>query len=266
MTKLSRLVSGSLHSSLLILSLCAMALVATTAETSRLAPGESASAQNNNSQTTNSSGTTTKPRRRLPAPRVDPGFERYTGLDSPSRLNRGGATRETDIPRRPVAPLEGRAYDARPYFVWEIAPGSKVYRFAIYEGDRGRDPAARPVYETDVALTSLRYPRNAPVLKPGKLYSWRVSTPTDSGDEVGDIATFIILTGAQRAAVMKALATARLTSPKTRAGRLDQARVFANYGVWYDALEIASQLAEDRKDKDALAYQQALLDKLETKP
>lgn len=51
--------------------------------------------------------------------------------------------------------------------------------------------------------------------------------------------------------------------PKTPADRLDQARVFENFGVWYDALRIASELAENPNDKEALAYYEALLEKLE---
>jgi hypothetical protein len=47
---------------------------------------------------------------------------------------------------------------------------------------------------------------------------------------------------------------------------LDQARVFENYGVWYDALAIASDLAQNPRDKEAIAYYEALLEKLEGRP
>lgn len=260
MTKVSRLDSRSLNCSLLILSLCFIAVVA-AAEISRPVEGQTPTSQN-----TNSSGPT-KPRRPLPKPSGPRGFEKYAGTDSSSRLIAGGATRETVNPRRPVAPLEGRAYDARPFFRWEMAPGSMVYHFAIYEGDRDENPLAPVVYKTDVTVTELAYPQDAPPLKSGKLYSWRVSTPTATGKDVdGIVARLMILAGAEAAEVKKALARARLTSPKTRLGRLDQARVFENYGVWYDAFRIARVLAQDPNDKDALAYYEALLEKLETKP
>ena len=48
--------------------------------------------------------------------------------------------------------------------------------------------------------------------------------------------------------------------------RLDQARVFENYGIWYDALRVASELAQDPHDKEALAYYDELLEKLDAKP
>lgn len=219
-----------------------------------------------NAQNTNSPRTAPKPRRPLPKPVSGPrGFEKYSGKDSSSRLIAAGATRETVNPRRPVAPLEGRAYDARPYFAWEISPGSKVYNFALFEGDRDKDATARVVYQSDLTVTEFQYPVDATPLKPGKLYSWRVSTPTASGQDLGIVARLIILAGAEAAEVQTALAAAGLTSPKTPEDRLDQARVFENYGVWYDALAIASDLAQNPRDKEALAYYEALLEKLDSK-
>src|SRR2546425_868816 len=148
----------------------------------------------------NPSPTPREQRRPLPKPPSGArGFEKYAGRDTSSRLIAAGATRETVNPRRPVAPLEGRAYDARPFFAWEIAPGSKSYHFALYEGDFDKDPAARIVYEADVTLTELTYPKDAPRLEPGKLYSWLVSTPTARGKEDGVVARFLILSGADAA-------------------------------------------------------------------
>lgn len=267
MSNLSRPGSLSMTCSLMILSACFIALVVTAAETSGFFEGQSARAQNTNSQNNNSSRTTTTSRPPLPKPSAPRFFERYEGRDSSSRLTKGGGARQTEDPRRPVAPLEGRAFDLRPFFKWQIAPESKSYHFAIYEGDREKEPSGKAVYETDLPVTELAYPQNAPPLKPGKLYSWQVSTPTSTGkDDVGVVARLIILAGAERAEVQKALAKAGLTSPKTPSDRLDRARVFENYGVWYDALRIVSNLAQDPKDKEALAYYKVLLDKLEPKP
>ena len=218
-------------------------------------------------QNTNSTQTPPKPRRQLPKPPAGPrGFENYAGKDSSSRLIAAGATRLTVNPRRPVAPLEGRAYDSHPYFAWEIAPGSKSYQFTLFEGDRDKEPTAKIVYQADLTVTEFAYPRDATPLKPGKLYSWRVSTPTSRGIEDGVVARLVVLAGSEAAEVQKALATAGLSSPKSPEDRLDQARVFENYGVWYDALAIASDLAQNPRDKEALAYYEALLDKLERRP
>ncbi len=234
--------------SLAMLSLCFMGLIATA-------------------QTPTPSPSPTTPRRPLPKPASGArGFEKFAGRDASDRLIAAGATRQTVNPRHPVAPLEGRAYEARPFFAWEIAPGSKAYHFAIYEGDVDQNKSARLVYQTDVTATELLYPNIAPRLRPGVLYSWKVSTRTSGGKEDGSAARFAILSGAEAAEVRQALATAGLSSPKTPADRLDQARVFENYGVWYDALRIASELAENPNDKDAQAFYEALLLKLDAEP
>lgn len=244
---------GSLMTLLATLSLSLLAFIAAPGISG---PGEAwtASAQNTNST----------PRRQLPKPPSGPrGFEKYAGNDSSARQIAGGATRETVNARRPVAPLEGRAYEATPFLAWEIAPGKKSYHLAVYEGDFDKDSAAPIVFQTDVSSTELVYPKDAPKLIPGKLYSWRVSTPTATGKEDGVVARFVILSGAEAVEVKQALATAGLATATTPADRLDVARVFENYGIWYDALHIASELAENPNDKEALAYYEALLDKLE---
>jgi hypothetical protein len=204
-------------------------------------------------------------RRPLPKPPTGArGFEKYAGGDSSQRGIAAGATRGVN-PRRPVAPLEGSAYEPTPFFAWEIEPGSRTYHFTLFEGDVVTDATARIVYQTDVTVLELSYPKDAPKLEPGKLYSWRVSTPSAMGKEDGPVARIMILKGPEAAEIKQALTTAGLSSPKTHADKLDQARVFENFGIWYDALRIASELAQDPADKDAQAYYDALLDKLDTK-
>lgn len=249
MSRIHNAVGHSLMISLATLSLSLVAFVAAP-EISGLWGGSAASAQTPSGQ-----------RRPLPKPPSGPrGFEKYSGSDA--RQIAGGATRETVNSRRPVAPLEGRAYEATPFLAWEIAPGKKSYHFVLYDGDFDKNPAATIVYQADVAATELTYPKDAPKLVPGKLYSWRVSTPTATGKEDGGVARFVILSGPEAAELKQALTTAGLDAPKTPAEWLDQARVFENFGVWYDALAIASKLAENPNDKDAQSYFEDLLDKL----
>lgn len=205
-------------------------------------------------------------RRVLPKPPSGTrGFEKYTGGDSSQRGIAAGATRGVN-PRRPIAPLEGSAYDPRPFFAWEIDPGSRTYHFTLYEGDIEKDAAAKIVFQADVTALEISYPADGPALHPGTLYSWRVSTPTPSGKEDGPAARIMIMSGTEASEIKQALATAGLTSPNSTADRLDQARVFENFGVWYDALRIASQLAQNPADKEAQAYYDALVGKLDSKP
>ena len=205
-------------------------------------------------------------RRKLPKPPSGSrGFENYKGGDSSQRGIAAGATRGVS-PRRPIAPLQGAAYLAKPFFAWEIEPASKAYHFTLYEGDVEKNAAARIVYQRDVTALELSYPKDAPKLMPGKLYSWRVSTPTPTGKEDGPVALIKILKGAEAIEIKKALTKAGLLLPGTAADKLDQARVFENYGIWYDALRIASALAKNPDDREAQAYYAALLDKLDAEP
>src|SRR5207253_1225398 len=63
--------------------------------------------------------------------------------------------------------------------------------------------------------------------------------------------------------VKAALEKAKLAAPKSASERLAQAHVFEDYGVWYDALRIASELvSENPNDADAKAYYDSLVKKL----
>jgi CHAT domain-containing protein len=198
-----------------------------------------------------------KPRRALKKPPSGSrGFEQ-TEKDASSRLIAAGATRG---PLKPIAPYEGLAYNARPFFGWAPAPGAASYHLTIRDGAESSSPI---VYETDVKVAQFKYPADARVLTPGKLYSWRVSTAGVMEKRQGSVATFFILAGDDAAEVKAALEKAKLTKPDSVRDRLAQARLFEEYGVWYDALGIASELAnENPNDAEAKAFYDSLIQKL----
>lgn len=198
-----------------------------------------------------------KPRRPLPKPPSGSrGFEQ-TGRDSSSRLIAAGATRG---PLKPVAPYEGLAYNANPFFAWAPQPGAASYHLTVREGAESSSPI---VYEADVKTAQFAYPADAPKLTPGKLYSWRVSTAGVMERKQGAVATFFVLAGEDAAQIKAALEKAKLTAPRTAAERLAQARIFEDFGVWYDALRIASELvSENPNDAEAKAFYDALVKKL----
>ena len=199
-----------------------------------------------------------KPRRPLPKPPTGSrGFEQGN-RDASSRLIAAGATRG---PLKPIAPAEGLAYDARPFFAWAPSPGAASYHFTLRSG---ADSAAAIVYETDVRVPQLSYPADAPALTPGQLYSWRVSTAGLLERRQGPIATFFVLAGEDAAQLRAALEKAKVTAPRTAADRLAQARIFEEYGVWYDALRIATELVvENPDDPNAKAYHSSLIQELQ---
>lgn len=197
------------------------------------------------------------PRRPLPKPPSGSrGFEQGS-RDASSRLIAAGATRG---PLKPIAPYEGLAYKARPFFAWAPSPGAADYHFALRDGTESSAPI---VYELDVKVAQFAYPEDAPVLVPGKLYSWRVSTAGVMERKLGPVATLFLLTGEDATQVKTALEKAKLTMPKSAADRLAQARIFEDFGVWYDALRIASDLlSESPNDAEAKAYYDSLIKKL----
>ena len=207
-------------------------------------------------------------RRPLPKPPTGSrGFEKYAGKDVTTRLVAAGATREVVTPRKPLAPLEGRAYNSRPFFAWQASFGSKSYHFALYDGDMYVDRTAKILYEKDVPATEFSYPADAPMLAPGKLYSWRVSTPSANGREDGPSVSFRILSGSEAAELKQAIEQAQLTAPKSIDESLDLAGVFENYGIWYDALQLANDVAMQHPDHTrAQAYYDELLNKLDVNP
>ena len=198
-----------------------------------------------------------KPRKPLPKPPSGSrGFEQGS-RDASSRLIAAGATRG---PLKPVAPYEGLAYNTRPFFAWAAAPGAASYHFTLRGG---ADSSAPIVYEADSKTAQLSYPADAPALAAGQIYSWHVSTAGVLERKQGSVATFFILAGEDAAQIKIALEKAKLTSPKTAADRLAQARIFEEYGVWYDALRTASELvSENPKDAEAKVFYDSLIKKL----
>lgn len=198
-----------------------------------------------------------KPRRPLPKPPSGSrGFEQ-TGKDASSRLIAAGATRG---PLKPIAPYEGLAYNPRPFFAWAPQPGAASYHFTLRDGAESSSPI---VYETDVKTAQYAYSAEAPALTPGKLYSWRVSTAGVMEKKQGAVVTFFVLTGEDSAPIKTALEKAKLSAPKSAAERLAQAHIFEDFGVWYDALRIASELvSENPGDAAAKTYYDSLIQKL----
>ncbi len=206
-------------------------------------------------------GNQTAPRRPLPKPaNGSRGFEQYANKDASSRLIASGATRGGGTKPTAVAPMEGLAYDAHPFFKWQAVPNAKSYHFTLRDASGS---SAQIIYQTDVATPQMLYPMTAPALEPGKLYSWRVSTSTGIEKNVGAPVAFFILAGEDAAEVKSALAKAKLVAPQTTDEHVRQAQIFERFGVWYDALRDASEAVNaNPQDTAAKAYYEALINRL----
>ncbi len=206
-------------------------------------------------------GSQTTPRRPLPKPaNGSRGFEQYAGKDASSRLIASGATRSVGTKPTAVAPMEGLAYDAHPFFKWQAVPNAKSYHFTLRDAN---DSSAQIVYQADVATPQMLYPTTAPALEAGKLYTWRVSTKTGIDKLSGAPVAFFILSGKDAAEVKSALVKSKLVMPQTTDERVRQAKIFEQFGVWYDALRDASEAVNaNPQDTAAKAYYESLVNGL----
>ncbi|MDT4896881.1 MAG: hypothetical protein QOH25_1958 [Acidobacteriota bacterium] len=201
------------------------------------------------SQTPSSQGQS-GPRPKKQKLQVGAGFERYAGQNAASKMIAGGATRG---PLQPIAPVEGLAFNNRPFFRWDAAPGIKSYLFELHDNTGTSDAI---VYKTDVTSAQLIYPNDAPPLSPDKLYSWRVSIPGVLGTrKYGGSVSFSVLSSEDAKLIADALKKAGLVAPKTVQERLRAADVFKRYGIWYDALRSISEvLTESPEDASAKSF------------
>lgn len=198
------------------------------------------------------------PRRPLPKPEAGPrGFDQSSGRDASSRLIAAAATRG---PLAPIAPAEGLCYDDRPMFAWEAAGTVPSYHFVLRDALGASNGI---IYETDVTETHLIYPSDAPTLEPGRLYTWRVSIAGVLERKTGPPVTFFVLSGEDSKQVAKALKKAGALAPVSVAERLRQARIFAQFGVWYDALRITREVMSSHPTSaEAKTFYQYLTERL----
>jgi hypothetical protein len=170
------------------------------------------------------------------------------------------AAAATRGPLSALAPAEGLCYDSRPMFIWEAVGTVASYHFVLRDASGS---ANEIIYETDVTEKHLIYPPAAPVLEPGRLYWWEVSMPGLLERKTSPPVTFFVLAGEDAKQVANALEKAGALAPVTVAERLQQARIFAQFGVWYDAMRIATEvLSSYPNSSEAKAFYHYLIERL----
>ncbi len=104
-------------------------------------------------------------------------------------------------------------------------------------------------------------------LLPGRTYSWKIASQNTTSQVFGDaVATFFVMLPEDAAPIKRELERLSKTRTATPAeARLRQAGVFERFGVWYDALKIATEEAEARPhDSAAQQLYETLVKKLYT--
>ena len=151
---------------------------------------------------------------------------------SPNQI--GGASRGLCGVVTLHAPTTGKAYTLMPTFFWGPDDQQSEYVFRLTQVS-----SQNPLYETKVMGGHFTYPASAPALQPGATYAWSVKCAIDEL-MVPASASFLIVGGSDRDAVAAALARAQ-TSPDPAA---DQAKVFMDMRVWFDALAAYCSLVD----------------------
>jgi len=133
-----------------------------------------------------------------------------------------------------LAPRLGKIYGERPTFEWRDEAKPAGFVFAL------TDESQEEVYRTETPGTSLAYPAAAPRLEPGRTYFWTVQAASGMFAEPSPPAGLMVMTGAPRQEIDRALAAITATDPFEQ-GRA-RARVFTDHRLWYDAVAAYSDL------------------------
>ncbi len=153
----------------------------------------------------------------------------------------GGASRGIGSVRL-FAPETALAYSLHPTLQWSGTPDTK-YKLEL------EDLTAHTIYEVTVDGTTFSYPEDAPALKPGASYSWKVEPEIDMMGTGSETATIVMAGDPQRQQIEAALAA---ITQKDFAGDRARAQVYFDKRVWYDAAAAYSILISSHPDNREL--------------
>lgn len=168
----------------------------------------------------------------------------------PERRSDGGTTRGCSGGDTPLTVLASRNYFGRtisrhPTFAWFVPrdSASKPMKFTIYEwvlGGKPKEVRKIPLQSSPGIMKLSPFSENELGLQPGKEYLWQVVIHCDpdnpSGDLVGEASIEVV---EMPAAVQSKLNRA--------VNSVEKANIYAEAGLWYNALGEALKLAEPSK-------------------
>jgi len=178
----------------------------------------------------------------------EPGTQKPVPTD---RKLDGGTTRGCSGEGMPLTVLASRNYVGRtisrhPTFAWFVPNDSaaKPIEFTLYEwvpGGKPKEVYKRPLLSSPRVMKLSPFSGNEAGLQPGKEYFWQVITHCDPDNPSGDLvseASFEVV--AMPATILQSKLTKALNSN-------DKANIYAEAGLWYNALEEALKLAQPSK-------------------
>ena len=135
-----------------------------------------------------------------------------------------------------ISPRKTKLLDPRPTLRWTAVPGVTSYRVSL-QGTAWRT--------TIDGATEMAYPSDAPALKPGTAYRLVVEAgERSSAEEAGTGLGFTLLEAGEAEAVRAAEAQIRALGLAEAATRLLVANLYANHGLYADAIELLDPLAD----------------------
>lgn len=130
-----------------------------------------------------------------------------------------------------LSPRNTKVLDERPTFVWSEVENAKGYRVTV-----GFFDGSKRVWEMVVNQTSLRYPEDAPELKPGKVYIWQVEPIGVSA--ASESAWFVVLHPAEARDIRFTLQQLRSRAPDFLAYSVMAASLLESRGCYSEAISI----------------------------
>ncbi len=166
------------------------------------------------------------------------------------RRSDGGTTRGCSGGGMPLTVLASRNYVGRtisqhPTFAWFVPRDSaaKPMQFTIYEWVRGDKPkeVRKMSLQSSPGIMSLSpFSNSERGLQPGKEYFWQVVIHCDPDNPSGDLVSEASLEVVEMPATLQSELNAAANS-------VEKANIYAEAGLWYDALGEALKLAEPSK-------------------
>ena len=130
-----------------------------------------------------------------------------------------------------LSPRNTKVLEERPTFVWTEVENAKGYRVTV-----GFFDDEKRVWETVVNRNSLRYPDDAPELKPGKIYIWQVEAI--GVPNASESAWFAVLHPAEARDIKFALQQLKNKAPDFMAYSLAAASFLESHGCYSEAISI----------------------------
>lgn len=183
------------------------------------------------------SETQTEPKKppRRPAPRIKVGTFELSQKAAP--LTAGttvGATRNiAAVSMAPLAPRLGKTYSLTPRLYWRMPAFLNRVTVRVFDAQMNR-------FDWQVTGNEFQIPASELTLEPGSTYGWQLESPVGHLSERHE---FVVIGGAEREEVEQQLA--QIGPPDTPERRRARAHLFAELGLWYDAIEVYTSLIQE---------------------